>query len=48
MEPSTAEGSQEEGDESQEESSNDFTGVDKDKWEELLSKLDPDDFKYKM
>lgn len=26
----------------------DFTGVDKDKWEELLSKLDPDDFKYKM
>jgi bifunctional DNase/RNase len=27
---------------------NDFTGVDKDKWEELLSKLDPDDFKYKM
>jgi bifunctional DNase/RNase len=40
---------QEEGEEAQQEdSSNDFTGVDKDKWEELLSKLDPDDFKYKM
>lgn len=26
----------------------DFSGVDKDKWEDLLSKLDPDDFKYKM
>lgn len=26
----------------------DFTSVDKDKWEELLSDLDPDDFKYKM
>lgn len=42
-------GGQEEGEEAQpEDSSNDFTGVDKDKWEELLSKLDPDDFKYKM
>jgi len=48
-EPQAAEGSQEESEESQsDESSKDFTGVDKDKWEELLSKLDPDDFKYKM
>ena len=28
--------------------SKDFTSVDKDKWEELLTDLDPDDFKYKM
>jgi bifunctional DNase/RNase len=48
-EPQPAEGSQEESEEAQaEDSSKDFTGVDKDKWEELLSKLDPDDFKYKM
>jgi len=26
----------------------DFAGVSKDKWEELLSQLDPEDFKYKM
>ena len=26
----------------------DFKNVDKDKWNELLSELDPDDFKYKM
>jgi bifunctional DNase/RNase len=32
----------------EEDASQDFTGVDKDKWEELLSDLDPDDFKYKM
>lgn len=39
-----------EGDEgAQEEQSKDnFATVSKDKWEELLSKLDPDDFKYKM
>jgi bifunctional DNase/RNase len=49
LEPQSAEGSQEESEEGQsDESSKDFTGVDKDKWEELLSKLDPDDFKYKM
>jgi bifunctional DNase/RNase len=48
-EPQPAEASQEESEEAQaEDSSKDFTGVDKDKWEELLSKLDPDDFKYKM
>jgi bifunctional DNase/RNase len=48
-EPQQVEGAAEEGEEVQpEDSSNDFTGVDKDKWEELLSKLDPDDFKYKM
>jgi bifunctional DNase/RNase len=29
------------------EESPDFTGIDKDKWEELLSQLDPEDFKYK-
>jgi bifunctional DNase/RNase len=48
-EPQAVQGGHEEGEEGQQdESSNDFTGVDKDKWEELLSKLDPDDFKYKM
>ena len=48
-EPQVVEGAEEEPQEGQvEESSGDFTGVDKDKWEELLSKLDPDDFKYKM
>lgn len=26
----------------------DFTNVDKDKWNEILDELDPDDFKYKM
>ena len=26
----------------------DFTSIDKDKWEEILSQLDPEDFKYKM
>jgi hypothetical protein len=28
--------------------SGDFQAVDKTKWEEILSQLDPDDFKYKM
>ena len=41
--------SHEEGDEGQEEeASQDFRAVDKDKWEEILQDLDPDDFKYKM
>ena len=51
QEGAQGEGSQGESDEAQAEdqsSDKDFTGVDKDKWEELLSKLDPDDFKYKM
>jgi bifunctional DNase/RNase len=54
MEPQPAEqgeGAQGEGEEaaSEEESQEkDFAGVSKDKWEELLSNLDPDDFKYKM
>ncbi len=53
LEPQSAheEGGAPEGEEGQAEeqsSDKDFTGVDKDKWEELLSKLDPDDFKYKM
>ncbi len=29
-------------------SSSDFQSLDKEKWEEILSQLDPDDFKYKM
>jgi hypothetical protein len=28
--------------------SNDFRAIDKDKWEEILQQLDADDFKYKM
>jgi bifunctional DNase/RNase len=49
-EPASSEaGAAEEAEDGQsDDSSNDFTGVDKDKWEELLSKLDPEDFKYKM
>jgi bifunctional DNase/RNase len=48
-EPQAVEGTQEESEESQpDESNRDFSGESKDKWEELLSKLDPDDFKYKM
>lgn len=39
------EGAHEEGETS---SSSDFQAVDKTKWEEILSQLDPDDFKYKM
>lgn len=38
----------EETDAEAEDESKDFTGIDKDKWEELLSNLDPEDFKYKM
>jgi len=34
--------------ESDEQASKDFQAVDKAKWEEILSQLDPDDFKYKM
>jgi len=30
------------------ESSKDFRAIDKDKWNEILSQLDADDFKYKM
>jgi bifunctional DNase/RNase len=54
MEPQPAEqgeGAQGEGEESAPEEQSqdkDFAGVSKDKWEELLSQLDPDDFKYKM
>ena len=32
----------------EDDSSNDFRAIDKDKWEEILSQLDPDDFKYKV
>jgi hypothetical protein len=28
--------------------SSDFQAIDKERWEEILSQLDPDDFKYKM
>lgn len=38
----------EEGEAEAEEGSKDFTSIDKDKWEELLGDLDPEDFKYKM
>jgi bifunctional DNase/RNase len=52
VQPSSAEGasgSQEEGEgPPEEEASQDFRAVDKDKWEEILQELDPDDFKYKM
>jgi len=37
-----------EGEEGVEQDSSDFRSIDKDKWEELLSNLDPKDFKYKM
>ncbi|MEY4669238.1 MAG: hypothetical protein RL518_1937 [Pseudomonadota bacterium] len=37
-----------EGTETEEHSSSDFQAIDKAKWEEILSQLDPDDFKYKM
>jgi hypothetical protein len=33
---------------SPEEQDKDFRHIDKDKWNEILSELDPDDFKYKM
>ncbi len=48
-EPESQEG-QEEGAEGAEGKSaeDDFASMDKDKWAELLEKLDPDDFKYKM
>lgn len=39
---------QEEGETAPEQASQDFRAVDKDKWEEILKELDPDDFKYKM
>jgi hypothetical protein len=32
----------------EQQSSKDFTTIDKEKWEEILSQLDPEDFKYKM
>lgn len=44
-EESGAEGEQAEGEES---NAPDFKSIDKDKWNEILSELDPDDFKYKM
>jgi bifunctional DNase/RNase len=38
----------EQGAEGEGSSSSDFQAIDKAKWEEILSQLDPDDFKYKM
>jgi hypothetical protein len=32
----------------EDEQSKDFRSIDKEKWEEILGQLDPDDFKYKM
>jgi bifunctional DNase/RNase len=47
--PEGREGTVDEGEgESDEQASKDFQAVDKAKWEEILSQLDPDDFKYKM
>jgi bifunctional DNase/RNase len=43
-----AAGEQSNAESEEEQSGGDFSAVDKDKWEDLLSKLDPDDFKYKM
>jgi hypothetical protein len=39
---------EEEGAKEGEESAKDFRSIDKEKWEEILGELDPDDFKYKM
>lgn len=53
-EPGPAQGREQEGaqeeaqEEAQGESSKDFRAIDKDKWNEILSQLDADDFKYKM
>jgi bifunctional DNase/RNase len=49
--PNTAEPGAQEGEAAEAEApqdSQDFTAIDKDKWEEILKQLDPDDFKYKM
>lgn len=42
--PEAASGEQE----GQEDPSHDFQSIDKERWEEILKQLDPDDFKYKM
>ncbi len=39
---------EERAEEQESDSSKDFRAIDKDKWNEILSQLDPDDFKYKM
>ena len=44
----TGEDQGEESETSAEEDAKDFNTIDKDKWEEILSDLDPEDFKYKM
>jgi bifunctional DNase/RNase len=41
-------GTSEEAEAEAEDESKNFAGIDKDRWEELLSNLDPEDFKYKM
>ncbi len=46
QEGQSSEEAEQQGDEGSEKA--DFKLVDKDKWEDLLEKLDPDDFKYKM
>jgi len=48
--PQNQGGTEEEGDalEDPQDPSQDFTSIDKEKWEEILRQLDPDDFKYKM
>lgn len=46
--PQEGQAEDEQPEEQQDDSSKDFRAIDKDKWTEILSQLDPDDFKYKM
>jgi len=46
--PQEGQAEEEQPEEQQDDSSKDFRAIDKDKWTEILSQLDPDDFKYKM
>ena len=48
QQPQEGQAEEEQAEEQQDDSSKDFRAIDKDKWTEILSQLDPDDFKYKM
>ena len=48
VEQSNPEGQVAEAPQEEEEQDKDFRHIDKDKWNDILSELDPDDFKYKM
>lgn len=48
QQPQEGQAEEEQPEEQQDDSSKDFRAIDKDKWTEILSQLDPDDFKYKM